>query len=271
VSLRQWFLALTCAVPLMGSMPALAQAENKPAREPVSLGTLGATTAEMARSQSMDWLKGVGKADADTLKKFDALWAQPDTERPVLDKVAGTLELGDADAAKLLSEARDLATPAPTVVPAVLKDAKRPAFYRGNLALAYAKTLSSRRVYEESLEALQCIKPEQVVDPAGYFFHRAVAEHALLMKNEANRAIVGVLEDVVDAPERYRMVSALMLLDMQSWQEKDLGEIARKMDNIERRLQLARGGPKTQKIQKEVVARLDEIIKKLENQKKGGS
>jgi hypothetical protein len=37
------------------------------------------------------------------------------------------------------------------------------------------------------------------------------------------------------------------------------------MDNIERRLELARGGPQTQKIQKEVVARLDEIIKELEN------
>ena len=41
------------------------------------------------------------------------------------------------------------------------------------------------------------------------------------------------------------------------------------MDNIERRLDLARGGPQTQKIQKEVVARLDELIKKLENQKNG--
>jgi hypothetical protein len=41
------------------------------------------------------------------------------------------------------------------------------------------------------------------------------------------------------------------------------------MDNIERRLELARGGPQTQKMQKEVVARLDEIIKELENRQKG--
>src|SRR5262245_8991594 len=65
------------------------------------------------------------------------------------------------------------------------------------------------------------------------------------------------------------MVGTLMQLDMLSWREKDLGEIARQMDNIERRLQLARGGPQTQKIQKEVVARLDELIKQLENQQKG--
>ena len=83
------------------------------------------------------------------------------------------------------------------------------------------------------------------------------------------------LDDAVDVPDRYKMVAVLIALDMQSWREKDLGEIARKMDNIERRLELARGGPQTQKIQKEVVARLDELIKQLENQRKqqsqGGS
>jgi hypothetical protein len=60
-----------------------------------------------------------------------------------------------------------------------------------------------------------------------------------------------------------------MVVDMANWQDKDLGSIARKMDNVERRLDLSRGGPKTQKIQKEIVARLDELIKERENQGKG--
>lgn len=96
-----------------------------------------------------------------------------------------------------------------------------------------------------------------------------MAEPALLLKNEATQSIQAVLEDVPGAPERYKMVALLMLYDMQSWRDKDLGSIARKMDNIERRLELARGGPQTQKIEREVVARLDELIKKLENQAKG--
>jgi hypothetical protein len=41
------------------------------------------------------------------------------------------------------------------------------------------------------------------------------------------------------------------------------------MDNVERRLDLSRGGPKTQKLQKEIIARLDELIKERENQGKG--
>ncbi len=76
------------------------------------------------------------------------------------------------------------------------------------------------------------------------------------------------MDDSIGTPERYRTVSALMLLDMQTWKDKDLGAIARKMENIERRLDLARGGPQTQKLQKEVVARLDELIKELENKAK---
>ena len=156
-------------------------------------------------------------------------------------------------------------------MPTLLKDAKAPTFFRANLALAFAKALTQRKVYEESLDVLKLVKSEQVVDPAAYFFVRAVAEHALLMKDEAARSILSVMEDVADAPNRYKDLAILMLYDMQGWRDKDLGTIARKMDNIERRLDLSRGGPQTQKMQKEVVARLDEIIKELENKAKGSS
>jgi hypothetical protein len=222
---------------------------------------------EAARSQAQDWLKGVGKTDAATQKAFDAIWS---TDRPVIDRVADTLVLGDPAAGTLLAEARDASKAAPTVVPGILKDAAKPAFYRANLALAYARALAQRRVYEEGLDALRQVKAEDVIDPAAYLFHKAVAEHALMLKPEAQSTVLRLLDEVSEAPERYRTVAALMYFDMQSWQEKDLGWISRKMDNIERRLDLSRGGPKTQKMQKEVVARLDEIIKMLENQQ-GGS
>src|SRR5260370_35967356 len=86
----------------------------------------------------------------------------------------------------------------------------------------------------------------------------------MMMTNETNDTILRLIDDVVDATERHKMVAALMHFDMQQWRDKDLGWIARKMGDIERRLDLSRGGPKTQKMQKEVVMRLDEIIKQLE-------
>lgn len=260
---------LLSALALAGVLAGGVSAAEKETKKLGSFGVMQTLAPETAKAQAEAWLKEVGKTDAATLKDFQALWS---SDRPVIDLVAETLTLGDAAAAKLLTEARDEAVPVPKEeTPAALKDAKKSAFYRSNLALAYAKALSNRRDYESTLEVLKSVKPEQVVDPGAYLFHKAVAEHALLLKDDATRSIIRLVDDVTDAPDRYKLVATLMYLDMQTWQAKDLREIAGKMSNIERRLDLARGGPKTQKLQKDVLARLDEIIKKLENQKKGSA
>jgi hypothetical protein len=222
-----------------------------------------------AQVKAAAWLSGNAKAESATMARFEAIWKQAD--RTVLDLVAETLALGDPAAAKLLADGRDPNTPAPTKVPELLRDAKAPLFFRANLGLAYARALSNRRIHEEALDVLKTFRPEQVVDPAAYLFHRSVVEHALLHKAEATQSITRLLDDCIASPDRYKSVSALMLLDMQTWKDKDLGAVARKMENIERRLDLARGGPQTQKLQKEVISRLDELIKELENKlKKGG-
>jgi len=269
VRLTRWFPAAVAALLLYGGGAANADTGKKPAKEESSFGALKSPDPAEVRKQAEAWLKSA-KADATRLAKFKTIWQ---ADRPILDKVAATLALGDATAAKLLTDARDVDAPAPTAVPALLKDKKKSAFYRANLALAYAKALTSRKVYEEALEAFEAVKPEEVVDPASYYFHRAVCEYELMLKDQADSSIDRLLVDVTDAPERYRMVAALMHLDMLTWQEKDLGWIARKMDNIQRRLDLRRGGKNTQKMQKEVLVRLDEMIKEIENKQKnqGGS
>src|SRR5262249_36308945 len=48
----------------------------------------------------------------------------------------------------------------------------------------------------------------------------------------------------------------------------DLANVARLMDNSGRRLELDRADDPTKKIQKEIIARLDELIKELENKAK---
>jgi hypothetical protein len=251
---------------LVGSGRVQAGAEKSPLKDQPSFSQLQAPTPEAARSQALTWLKAVGKTDAATQKAFDELWA---SDRLLLDKVSGTLALGDPAAAQLLQEARDPDTAAPTSVPNLIKDRKLPLFFRANLGLAYAKALTQRKVYDEALEAFQSIKGEDVVDPAAYFFHRAVTEHALMMKNEADDSIDRLLLDVTDAPVRYRMVGVLMHYDMATWQDKDLDWIARKMGVIKDRLHLTRGGPKTRNMQREVLVKLDEKIKELENKASG--
>jgi hypothetical protein len=264
VSIRSWLAGLALTAVLVTGGPALAA--NETVREAATFGTLRAPSLEDARAKALDWLRSAGKSDEATLKAFEAIWAE---DKGLLDKVAATLALGNDSAKKLLAEASDPTTAAPTDLPALLKDTKVNAYLRANLALAYARNLATRRVHEEALEALKATKPESVVDPATYLFYRAVAEHALLMRDEAGETIARLLDDVLDAPERYKMVAALMHFDMLTWTDKDLDWIARKMNASERRLGLSRGGPKTQKIQKEIIARLDEKIKELENQCNG--
>src|SRR5262245_15704806 len=247
------------AAPAMG-------ADRKPG---ASFGALEPASVEAARTQAAAWLKAAGKTDAASQTRFDAIWKNEGAT--VLDRVVATFELGDPAVAKLLADARDPGAPAPTKTPELIRDAKGSVFFRANLGLAFARNLSNRRIHEEALETLKQFQPEQVVDPAAYLFHRAVGEHAMLLKPEATKTIERIIDDAPFSPERYKTVSMLMLLDMHAWKDKDLSSIARRMENVERRLELARGGPQTQKLQKEIVARLDELIKELENKNKGGS
>lgn len=264
---RLWLSSVALAV-LLGTA-GFAPADEKKTSLP-AFGALESVTPKDARAKAEAWLREVGKADGATTQALDALWRQE--HRTVLDRTADSIALGDAAAAKLLADARDPLKPAPTKVPEFFKDAKVPAFVRTNVGLAYARALANRKVYEEALEVLKATSAEQAVDPAAYLFTRAVSEHAMLQKAEATKTIQRLLDEAAGiAPERYKTVGALILLDMHTWKDKDLGSVARKMKVVEERLDLARGGPKTQKIQKEIVTRLDEMIKELENKKKGGS
>jgi hypothetical protein len=164
-----------------------------------------------------------------------------------------------------------------TKVAAIFTDAKKATtFLASQPRHRLRQALAARRVYEEALDALKTAKVEQVVDPAAYLFHKAVFEHAMLRQDDANRTILRLLDDVTDAPERYKMVAALMHFDMLAWRpETDpdtiarLGGVGRIMNNIERRLDLARGGPITQEMQKKVLMNLDKMIEEEEQKQQG--
>lgn len=262
MTLSRWFPV--AAATLLLASGAWADDGKKPAKEGASsFGALKSDAAE-ARKQAEGWLKAAGKTDAASLDRFKKIW---DGDAPLLDKLTQTLVIGEPAVAKMMADARNADENAPAKLPELLAKAK-PGFFKNALALAYGKALTSRKVYEEALDALAMVKPENAADPAALFFHKAVCEHALMFKDGADKSIDRLLVDVGDSPERYRMVAALMHFDMLTWQEKDLGWIARKMGNIQRRLDLKRGGKETQKQQKEVLVRLDEMIKELENKAK---
>ena len=270
MKIRKLFAAAAVSAGLaVTATPAFAA--DAAAKPSFGFSTLKAATPEAAKAKSEAWLKSVGKFDQ---AAFDKVWA--DEKRTVLDRTADSLAIGNSEVAAFLESVRKQEGAAPAEVPALLKDEKQDGFFRANVALAFAKAAASRKVYEEALDALKGVNPELAVDPASFYFFKAVSHHATAMKTgdkeQAVTSIVKLLDDVADAPDRYKMVATLMFFDMQGWASdpKDLSNIERLMDNSGRRLDLARGGEKTQDIQKKIVFRLDELIKEMESKCKGG-
>lgn len=152
-----------------------------PLKEIPSFGVLKSPSVAEVRAQAEGWLKTRPALSPEQQKGLEQIWASTDSSS---DKLAETFALADADAAKVLSQARESVLEPPSEIPALLKDATKPLFLRANLAVAYSRILSQNKVYEMALDTLKIFKPEQVADPSSYLFHRAVAEYSLMMKKK---------------------------------------------------------------------------------------
>ena len=147
-----------------------------------------------------------------------------------------------------------------------LEDDTLPPFVQHNLRLYYARWLALQQLYDEALEQFRRIDPEQVIDPAGYFFYLAVAHHGLAHKKEGLQALDVLLAEVDRLPRRYRTLGELMREDLRRMREGSLDQVARWMRDVERRLQLARAGRRVIKREDDIIDALDKMIEQLEKQ-----
>ena len=111
---------------------------------------------------------------------------------------------------------------------------------------------------------------KEVVDPASYLFFKGGCEKRLSLNKQGLASLNQLLNNTEGVPVRYSTVAALMKVDLEAMEEKSLNDISWKMEDVERRLRLARAGEKVQKVEGEIVSLLDEIIKKIEEQSGGG-
>ncbi|MCA8990465.1 MAG: hypothetical protein KDA88_00715 [Planctomycetaceae bacterium] len=142
--------------------------------------------------------------------------------------------------------------------------------FTNNVQYFYARHLAVLNLYEEALLTFDGVEPHALVDPAGYFFYRAVCEHHLLLKEDGLATISKLLNDTEQIPLRYQKVGELLQNDLENLEEKSIGEVARQMRDVERRLELGRAGQRVQRVEERIIATLDEIIEKMEQQQSGG-
>lgn len=127
-----------------------------------------------------------------------------------------------------------------------------------------AHKLTTSGDYEASAAILSKIKPNHNTH-SQYCFLMAVNAFQLNQKDVAKKWL-DVIENSFDPmPQRYVTLAKIMNDELARWKKDDLGDISRKMQMVENRLQVAKGGPKTQQIQKEIVDNIDSLIKELED------
>lgn len=226
-----------------------------------------------ARVQVLGWAASQPGITEDQQRQLAALWSNElmsdDADR-VLELVVQSFAAVNPDAARLAAACNASVQVLLPPDASFLRQPNSDAFFTANLGLFYGRYLVERRMFDEALDFLKPIDPRRVVDPASLFFFKAVAHQALLETKPALAALEQLLKGVERVPVRYSATATLMQSDLQSLEEKSLGEIARLMSDSERRLELGRAGEKVQGVQERIINDLDEIIKKIEQQQGGG-
>ncbi len=223
-----------------------------------------------ARQQVATFLEEHGVAEEDRVRALSHFSAEQEqlSGTDILDQTIQSLAAFEPR----LEEVRAWCASEPTTLglPAFdfLKDESVPELIRNNGRLLLARACVQRDLADECLELLEGLTTEQVVDPAGLLFQRAVAHHRLLQKDECLKEVTRLLEREKELPARYVRLSHLMADDIRPLKKDSLDEVARLMEDVRRRLDQARAGTKVRSEEEEIVAKLDKMIEDLEEQQK---
>ena len=139
-------------------------------------------------------------------------------------------------------------------------------FFVNNLKLLLARWMVHESMFDEALEQLSGLKPKDVVAPASLLFYQSIAAYALLDKESGLKSMDNLLRGDKASPRRYVVLAQLMQGDLGGLKEETLDHVARRMEDIRRRLDLGRAGKKVVTTEDGVIKSLDKIIDELEKQ-----
>ena len=221
-----------------------------------------------ARGEVLKWIESTG-ADASARQQAAASWPQDGSAaEDILDRIAVTLAALDPAAREVveLTQAPRKKTALPRFT--WLTSAGKPPLERNHLRLLYGRWLVRQRLYDEARDQLAGLKPDEILDPATLLFYQTVVYHQLLDQQPGLESAGKLLERSAEIPQRYAALVRLMQADLQLLKEDDLDHIARRMGDIERRLDLGHAGPRVRGVEDGVIESLDKLIKDMEDQQK---
>ena len=148
----------------------------------------------------------------------------------------------------------------------ILANGSIPAWLKVDMQLICCRYQVHHELFDESLQRLLPLANETTSDPATWLFCMAICQHHLLERTTCLETLDRLLERETELPTRYAVTARLMQADIQPLKEDSLDEIARLMNDVERRLALGRLGVVVRDKEQRIVDKLDKIIDKLEQQ-----
>lgn len=226
-------------------------------------------SAEAAQAQLEAFLTSSGLS-APRREEIRELWrttSRNENGPVLLDRLAQCLAKADQRVAELIA----FCTPAPKPgqkLPdfAWLADSDTPLLIRNNMRVYLARWLVQQGYYDEAIAWTDGLETEDTFAPDVLLFYRAIASHQLVQPNQADGALTRLMERPENLPLRYQKLADLMKHDLSGVQDGSLDHIARRMNDIRRRLAQGRPGARVQGVEQGVVESLDKLIKKAEDQ-----
>ena len=224
---------------------------------------------EQVKAQAFEWL-AANRASAAVRAEAEAIWQDlpaTATENELLLRLAKTFALVDRNAAELVALCAGPSSPAIAQPQSWLLGMERPSIMADNLRLLYARWLVDGDLYDEAREQLAGLSPQDVVAPTTLLFYQSVVHHGLLDKASGLESIGELLRGEKFSPRRYAALARLMQNDLENLKDDTLDHIARRMDDVRRRLELGRAGKNVRRRQDQIIESLDKLIKKMEDER----
>jgi hypothetical protein len=212
-------------------------------------------------------LAAVPGTDPSVAAALEALWSDvAASDGDLLERIARSAALADDRTAALVRLGSSTTDPWHVPQQRWLYEEGRDPWVRDQLRLYFGRWLAQRKMYDAALEMLAGLEPNDVVDPAVLLFYQGAAYHHQLRKAAGLRVLDRLLNDTADCPQRFEVVAGLMREDLKKLEDETLDHVARRMDDVQRRLDIGDGGRRTQRIERGIIESLDKMIEEMEKQ-----
>jgi TolA-binding protein len=198
------------------------------------------------------------------LEKVDQLIAEETTDPGALTEILRELH---PDFAKALGAAADAKSDAGLELLKQLSESDDP-YLAAESSYYLARTLLSRRRHEEALPIFIKIQDDyfdQSLRIGESIFYQGLCESTTLQRDAASISLNDFVDLYPDAPERLLAEANDIIGRIENVLDGSIDDVADHMDFATNKLELVDAGERTQGVQNDIIAMLDELIKQAED------